>query len=1150
MIILTIIIVLFCIIAVLVPVYYEQKETKSYITDDTSSSSTSTSYSDEKETKYIMPAASTENNNVNFDNSNFTINDYKSKPVDVKIITISYGTYNDNSPQKKFSRISNVDKDLQQNRGGFDPIAQIDNISEINKINLTDQMEIIKETISIKSTLVDYNPNKEWKNIYTPSGYKLNKTSIRYNYYSKDSKKESSELKKLDKNDNDDISSKLEQILCCISFNFQILSSMSGDGLEAVNGKNTCISFEKIDGNEIIDFRNSYGDGDGDDNDSYGVEYLFKPCNTHSNKQKFIVSRYSYKYDPKTHQESFIPDTKGLYVSIKHRSLYAGNYYLIWDNLKETGKEFVLKKFNSTQIKNYEHILWLFYPEVNITKPSIPSKSWCNYNRWLKGSDISDLLNDMNDLTSTTNVIPKTTTPTDDPSYENQGVAAEGVRKVTKAVGNALSTAGNVVANGYIKEYQMAKTLVDALDFLDGDDNVYTNLQIKVKKGDVIIPEEYKNDTSLLSEINLLKNADIAKQYKYDPNTNRFEDESVNHLFNNTFINNTYKQQNYLALQSINNNVTTITGFDGCLQNSLFYPEHAYTATNSGKVGDIGFTATVVGNKFDKNDFLNIIDKSISTKDNMFIRDGSVIWKRTDPYIDTITFSNDYFYGVCVARSINTMIGLSFEKLITSPFYEEMNQTNIIDYIKSENGVGTLKVKADELNKNSLSHGKYTFEGDKYIKSHKENGGKNVKINISMGTDYIEDYGITYPGTSYTIGEGISLYINGDPTITDLKKIINFTVGTSYGMCINPTFETIEIGDGSELELEFDGVSLFKNDAIKFLQSNPDMGTGASWYDNLGLKILNGGYGFIKESKEGEKDVKDYSSVKDYSRILIKATNPADEKITAGLLFKVINTGYNTQPNDHMNEDDDKVYKNLYSGVSLFTSVGTRIPTYRYQDTLQKILHTYSIKKYDIQGLKNQFVFDLRDNNEELINDPMVSPSQIGYGGTSFIMSKKKYNTHRDVKILRDLFTNFDQGNSKKTLSTILALKDEKEITIPYDPNQFMKPKIGPATTIKTNTKINFLRTLQFQKLNYGNNKISDIEVGDKLILSNWIPYKKMKIYYNNGLKKHNPGPGINAYNKSELPINFYNFNSAQIIPYGIDHIYDRILSVDSIPTF
>ena len=1365
MIILTFIIFLFCLISVLIPVYYEKKMTYTpgYGDGDGDGDGYGDGDSDgdeeKKSVKISLPLHS--KNNVTFKSNKIELdnvgsydtkkkkwaNSQLTQSDKSKDITISYGTYYDNASQKKFSRLSNIENDLKYDENSsYPPVAQIDKPSEINNILLPDQVDVIKETVTIQNSK-DYDKTKVWKNVYLSNGFKLNKyNTMSYNYYSKNSEKELTKLKEIeDKSGSSEINIALKQILCCISFNFQIMPNV-GDKIEAIDTENKCISFEKINNKPITTFLEDFNSNkkkhlvdihsiyvrfnnykytndiitttilnvgyinddfsiieskpektelcitqfDNDPNTYYfynnenkylqydetnntfsfsyddpiydtktntvlsndnikfilqkheslenkyyikhiktkryitivdngikgieefdktyrtvfyftnfptddildlvnpefSVDYSFKHCNTHDNKQKFIVSRYSYKYDEKKNKEQYIPDDKGLYVSIKHRSLYNGYYYLIWnDSVKKPGKQFKLKKFTQSEYNNHDHILWLFYPEVNITKASIPSQTWCNYNTWLKGPDLSDLMDDLEDMTTSHELIhdhnkgsqplpeneedkntPKKPPPKDllqadaemlgpvgELAYqavdETLTVAAAGAKFVANKVANAAKTGVNTAYDTGRKMVDAGKAVVDAIDLLAGDNDVYVNLKTRVRENDTMVAEEYKTKSIVFAPVNFTaKNNKILKEYGYNKNTNTFGDESYNRLLDIKEAH-VYSSNIYLPEQTITENLTLQFEYDGCQGTVNFYPEYVYKALNSGKVGDVGFTATTMGDKFDKNDDLTLINKSIVDKDNIIVSDGDIKWVRSDPYTDTITFSSDYFYGIDTSNSISTTNGLSFEKVITSPFYPDMTETTIMDFIRSEDGVGSITPDSEQtLNGTCLSYGHVTFSGDEFIKSEKgDKGGKGIEININKGLDFIKDYSVQYPGTSYEIAEGISIHINGTNTdITDDKQVIKFKVGTSFGRLIEPEFKVIEIDEGSELFLKYDGVSLFKKEAIDYLTLKPQM-EGTCWIDDLGLEIINGGYGFNKTK----------------SKILIKATNPADSRKTAGLLFKVTHTDVNTYHMiDHIHEDNNlNTFKNLYSGVSLFSSDSTRIPTYT-STTNYVVYSSFTIKKYDIEKLKYNIVFDLRDSNEILRENPMVSPSQIGYAGTPLTISKNKYNTRKDIKILRDLFTNLDSGNSKKTLSSIFNIKrEEKIVDLNNNESQFYKPNVGKQTTTKTNTSINFLRTLQLPKLNYGNNSYSGIDDtldpikdditadGDKLILSNWIPYKEMVIYYD-VIDKHNPGPGIYAPVNNGNPIRFYNFNSAQIIPYGIDHMYDRFIDPKSIPTF
>ena len=79
---------------------------------------------------------------------------------------------------------------------------------------------------------------------------------------------------------------------------------------------------------------------------------------------------------------------------------------------------------------------------------------------------------------------------------------------------------------------------------------------------------------------------------------------------------------------------------------------------------------------------------------------------------------------------------------------------------------------------------------------------------------------------------------------------------------------------------------------------------------------------------------------------------------------------------------------------------------------------------------------------------------------------------------------------------------------------------------------INYIKTMQFQSLNYNTEVKNEIDAIQPLVLGRFIPYSSFT-YQAAG----------------EKSATLYNSNYTQLIPYGIEHIYERYINPNSLPT-
>lgn len=1008
---------------------------------------------------------------------------------------ISYGSYSTESKEINFSRISNINDDI------LSGIAVIDSNNEVSTSSglLADQVNVVKQYISVNDDVID-NDNLKWKNIYTPSGFNLkdnNKQPFNFYFYTKDT-----DINKF----NDD------SILCCISFNFNFISDLkgnSGNDEVIISPENRCLSLDSIiissNSTDIKDLSStSLG------SDSYDVSYTLKRCNTHNNYQKFIVTRYSWD---KTNKK-FNPDKTGLYASITHKSLYNTNYYLSWNY---STNNFEIKKLNTV---NNEHIIWIFYPEVTITEANLPNRSWCRYNSWYQPTMLQDLKNDIKNFNN--------------PPGINWGPQKPN-SSTGKKVGNAILKGVEIELFSPYYEAEEISIVTDAIGRALGLKYDFQQIKVPVKEGQVIVPEEYvkqPNNSKYTSGDNLDEYVSEIKAIQtFSDNNYYLYGNTINDLKDNGFT-----KSKYIFENQPQNSKKIYKAWYKCPNYVSSYPEYALTSQNFGFVGEIGFTGTILAERFQQTSKYIDLQDTQQKSDIPLITDYQVKWLKKDTlelYSNTTTFSNDYFQGM---KGTSTITNLDFDSLEITPFVEGMSINNLRDYLIINSGAISLKPSSSEkLGQKNLPEGKYTFASPNVSTNA---AGKNLEINIKMTNTFVSDYSVEYPGTDFKVNDSVSIYINIGSS--NPKDIINFqvdkTTGTSFKL--DPIFEISTYDKdnltGHDLSLDYGGTCILYPTIINKLQSNKtDAGTSY---------ILYGGSNF----KKGDK-------------VIITATNRLNSLIRASFVFNVSGVSNLSEldiPSKDLKSNFIKNSNNLYSGYSLFTNNPDRY-----------------INNNDFAYYNNKVVFDLTTKNDYLNSNVMISPSQIGFIGVSI---PSGINTSNGVSIpadinkylnipdsnncntLRDLFTAFDTGNSKSTLTKILNLSKEITSFTLDPPSNFGSRSFNPegnVTNIRTNTKIHFLNSLQIRELNYGsesdllsNNSNTKLPDNTKIELSTWIPYKNMRIY---DQINHNPGPGIPIVDRTKGKyIDLFNYNNSQIIPYGIDNIYDKTLTLDQLPSF
>lgn len=1035
--------------------------------------------SSEPDSQYLKPNS---NDGVTFREDRFSL-----KGAQFNKAIISFGAYGEDKEivDQEFTTISDIKYKLEAGNQG----VQVDQPYEILPKNLLlpDQIGLIKNTTTIQDTTVE---STKWKNYFLPNGYNTKgqdggDTSITYSNYSKSTDDEPDPT----------------AILCSISFNFQFITEDNMSGY--ISGDNKCMCVDTIGGNPLPftattdPTTTTYATGT-----SVQVGYSFRLCNTHDNTQKFIIRRYGYD----ANSNVFVPSITGMYVSIQHKSYCFDSFYLDWDATRSAKNEFVLKKIDES---TNNHIIWLFLPEINITKPNVPSTSWGLYNSWTKFTDLTGL------LTDTDNFVINLAKGKADNYTGGQGPFDTLKVNSNDRLGQQLDQrAGNIVLNYLFPEASPFvfnaikggwKLLKDLIKLSSGDDTKYYNIKLPVALNSRVVPEEYS----------LLQNAPNYSSQNLSVVTDT-EKDNVYKVYG-VSLNNLIKSQNNFFSSD----------FDVLLENRLFgskyevdgvngkiehYPEYYMEAQNDGFVSDTGFTAVVELNNVSNESGTTVCDSVyVENKDNLdtsqkIYYDGNIEWVKKDPYANTTTFRNDYFTGMTDGSysSSITATGLSFKEFVTSPFFPQLTSSTVLDYLQIVSGVSGLQPTTDEsLGKKNIGAGRYTFQ-DSFIQT--DGNGKNLQINVTMTENFVDNFTIKNPGTSFKAGDTVTINLKDGATDPEDQIKLSVIGVTDKDKPYLPRFEQIVLGsNGRDLAITYDGVCLLKN--ITYLQNNPTKVT------DLDFTIDFGGFGFSKQDQ-----------------IAITATSPLDDLEKVSFVFECIETQTGVRP---AGDTTLEPVTSLLSSTGLMTTNASRKP----------------------ENLPNpSFKFNLTDSNYDLIANPMFSPSQIAYAGTPVPDLKTYYGTSGSVSILRDIFTGLDQGDSKTTLETVLTKKKEEETIdlktiLGGEKSKTLMSFYNDETVSKTNSSMIFLNTLQFTDLNYGVDSDSGASINSDatLVLGSWIPYKLAMLYTGTF---YNPAPGVPVMKNDTAKVNLFNYNNTGIIPYGIDHMYDKVLTLDEIPTF
>ena len=1063
---------------------------------------------------YQMPDKKN-NNNIAFTQEKFILKEAKenihkeTKEQPQENFIVSYGRYSTSAVQTKFVSLSNIKFELEKSNSS----VRIDRETEIYYTGdlLPDQIKLVNNLIKIESTKI---VPTEFKNFYLPNGYNTKTSSVgeelSYNYFSQapDAKYDP------------------DVILCCISFNFLFQQFQSSQAI--LNKNNKCITIDKVDNsrftNEGYNLENK---------DSYDIDYSFNVCNTYDARQKFIVKRYNWDKE----SNSFVSNKTGIYASIQHKSFCSDTYFLIFDISAESGKEFKLKKFDTS---TNDHIIWLFLPEVNITKPTIPSTSHNIFNSWVKFKDLSKLRESTNNF-----IIGLGKGAIDTATGKNAGLNLFDAKDTSTTSFEILRRAENLLLNYYMplaspivvkaifNSYKILLRLFE-LGFTNRQNKFY-NVKYPVPKNTKVVPGEYQVNILPFDDMPSYKNnvdliiKDRPQNYDtYNEDIIFVYGTSLKDLAQKNFYKNDFRYLN------INNNIPNNTPINSMPSNITTYPLLCYQALNDGFVGNKGFTGIIEPEKLEFDQGRLVAKKvTLTPNDNFDVNkpiffENNITWLKVDPYKDTTTFRNDYFMGLKnydgSKSSIKTENGLSFVKVVASPFFPELDVSdpnNLLNNLQIKNGVCLIQPYTENLGKKNLTPGLYTFKPP-FITT--DNNGKNIEINISMEPNYVKNYSISYPGTNYEVDDVISININGDSSDTSTVNTIKFKVKSIIEDTIEPRFDIINFGNGHDLKLNIDGIKLIEN--IPKLQLDPT---------NLNdmITVDYGGLGY----KDGEL-------------IAITATNQLNDLMKISFVFECFTETNENRFTLSRNEEFNSLLEeshHLYAG--LITSDPNR-------------LKTNSNKPEPDINLNNKFIFDLTDTNFSLADNPLISPPQIAYAGTSmFRDAGKYYGISTSVSTIRDIFTGLDEGESIKTLTKVLTKRKEEDV---FNLNQINKDYLtyryllfsGQETVCTTNSSMIFLGTLQFPELNYGTTTGNGaINNNSKLHLSNWIPYKRLDVYKQ---KLYNPAPGVPILNKTEYvenniddnPLNIVNYNNAAIIPFGIDNIYNKVINSNQIPSF
>lgn len=193
-------------------------------------------------------------------------------------------------------------------------------------------------------------------------------------------------------------------------------------------------------------------------------------------------------------------------------------------------------------------------------------------------------------------------------------------------------------------------------------------------------------------------------------------------------------------------------------------------------------------------------------------------------------------------------------------------------------------------------------------------------------------------------------------------------------------------------------------------------------------------------------------------------------------------------------------------------------------ETDQKKLNSLKITQSMLQQIDNIANYNLMRGGVDITEfSPDVQNIDYSYFDND---ANKKITYNKSPPQIAFLDT---AGNAQISLEILNLLKSTTDPKIIENYINSSSNGIYPP-----NTNVQFLKTLQYQTLNYSKDQNNNIDAIQPLILGRFIPYSDFTY----------------QYTPSNTKYQLYNGNYTQFIPYGIEHIYERYIDPSKLPVF
>ena len=487
-------------------------------------------------------------------------------------------------------------------------------------------------------------------------------------------------------------------------------------------------------------------------------------------------------------------------------------------------------------------------------------------------------------------------------------------------------------------------------------------------------------------------------------------------------------------------------------------------------------------------------------------RDKNTVWKvygNNERFIDSVGYPSEYFSG-------------------SSGGVEKINITNMgvqpppseNYYIISPNGISKLSYTPDEtedferqvLEKEQKEEGR-EINGQlaENVETNSSKDGSGCKLNILIGTRptgggsevrILSGFNISDPGKNYP-----SVGVTGaasDTFTIDAVKRDDLNIGPAAKFTLR--FKVEEV---TRTPYIFKALVKKKGLDRWFLPSSDDR-------DNSDID-QDYGFGFVIESN-------------------YNPTLPEGEKFN----YNIINRGfnYNTEDTYYLVQYSDSFPNKTYptnldlanagSNIDILNLISFRVtklsePGYEFTKMAPESL---------INDLDFNMVYNFMDGSD---NKYESSPQQIVYGG-------ELDNNQTD---LIDILSSSIPGrlNSKKLYDFFLNFDNSPAGAPPVRLSN--KGIVQPGDISIMNLKSLQVNTLKYKQTYNVQEKISE---GSSVVLGRFIPYQSFETS-----KKREEDTGELAYGVSTA---YYNWNNAQIIPYGIKNVYTNVNFIRNPPAF